>query len=367
MPSSPRERWLPPALAARGAAAHVVVALSGGVDSAVAALRLRAAGVGCSALFMKNWNEADPGAPCPWETDVADALQVCETLGLALNAVDLSAAYWSQVFEDFLAGYRAGRTPNPDVLCNREIKFRAFLDLATAAGADCIATGHYVRRDEVEGRYRLLCGRDPTKDQSYFLYMLDQAQLARALFPIGELTKPQVRAAARAAGLAPHAKPDSTGICFIGEQPFRQFLARYIAARPGPVVDLAGRQIGEHHGAVYYTLGQRQGLGIGGVRKDLERNVLVAVQGHDHPALLSTRLVASQLTWTAGTPPAPGLRLSARTRYRQPLQACTLEITAPDHAEVNFATPQRAVTPGQSVVLYADEECLGGGIIEGTA
>lgn len=367
--------WLPRATLARNPSPHVVVALSGGVDSAVACLRLREAGVKCSALFMKNWNEPTADGRCRWEQDVEDCLDVCDALGIELNTIDLSKEYWDGVFADFLAEYRAGRTPNPDVLCNREIKFKAFLDAARSVGGDLIATGHYVRSDCVDGRYRLLTGVDANKDQSYFLYTLGQAQLAAAVFPVGGLPKAEVRALARAAGLPVHDKKDSTGICFIGEQPFREFLARYVPAQPGAVETLDGQVIGRHHGTVYYTLGQRQGLGIGGVRgaaeapwfvaaKDLARNVLVVVQGHDHPALQSRALEARVLSWVAGEAPALPHRCAAKTRYRQKAQPCTLTRLVDDRLEVVFDQPQRAATPGQSVVFYDGECCLGGGIID---
>ena len=366
--------WLPRELLARNTNPHVVVALSGGVDSSVACLRLREAGLRCSALFMKNWNEPTEDGHCRWEQDVDDCLEVCEKLDIPLNTIDLSKAYWDGVFEDFLAEYRRGRTPNPDVLCNREIKFKAFLDAARKLGGDLIATGHYVRSDHVDGHWRLKTGVDGNKDQSYFLYTLGQGQLGNAMFPVGDLPKREVRALARAAGLATHEKKDSTGICFIGERRFREFLAQYVPAQPGPVMTEDGRVIGQHHGAVYYTLGQRQGLGIGGVRggieapwfvaaKDLEHNILTVVQGHDHPALQSQALLATDVSWVAGqAPPAP-ISCTAKTRYRQRAQPCTILAHDRDQLLVEFSAPQRAVTPGQSVVFYQDEVCLGGAII----
>lgn len=357
--------------------AHIVVAMSGGVDSSVAALELVRAGHRVSALFMKNWNEPLEDGRCRWEDDVADALAVCEHLGIELNTVDLSQVYWDGVFADFLAEYARGRTPNPDVLCNREVKFKAFLDHARAVGGSCVATGHYARiRRDADG-LRLLKGLDPNKDQSYFLYALGQAQLAATLFPVGELPKPAVRQRARDAGLVTHAKKDSTGICFIGEQRFRDFLSRFLPAQPGRIETLDGRTIGEHQGVIYYTLGQREGLGIGGVRgavegpwfvagKDVARNVLTVVQGHDHPALLSRGLEADSLSWVAGDAPALPLRCVAKTRYRQTDQPCTLESLVDGRLSVRFDTAQRAVTPGQSAVFYQDEVCLGGGIIDRT-
>ena len=374
MTSSHPPDWLPGALRAQHPEPHVVVALSGGVDSSVAALRIREAGLRCSALFMKNWNEPREDGRCRWEADVDDCLAVCEKLDIPLNTIDLSQAYWDGVFEDFLAQYRRGRTPNPDVLCNREIKFKAFLAAARSLGGDLIATGHYVRSTYVDTQWRLETGVDANKDQSYFLYTLGQQQLASCLFPIGELPKSEVRAQARAAGLVTHEKKDSTGICFIGERRFREFLAQYVPAQAGPVMTEDGRVIGQHHGAVYYTLGQREGLGIGGVRgaaqapwfvaaKDLQHNMLTVVQGHDHPALLSQALIATDLSWVADEPPALPLTCAAKTRYRQPAQVCTILAHQGDRLWVEFSAAQRAITPGQSVVFYQAEVCLGGGII----
>jgi tRNA-specific 2-thiouridylase len=364
---------------ASAAERHVVVAISGGVDSSVAALELVRAGHRVSALFMKNWHEPAADGRCRWEDDVADALEVCERLGIPLNTVDLSQAYWDGVFRNFLDEYARGRTPNPDVLCNREVKFKAFLEHARAVGGDVVATGHYARVDRgPDGTYRLLRGADANKDQSYFLYTLGQAQLAATCFPVGHLPKPAVRARAHAAGLVTHAKKDSTGICFIGEQGFREFLSRFLPAQRGEIRTLDGRLVGEHPGVVYYTLGQREGLGIGGVRgaaegpwfvvgKDVPRNRLVVAQGHDHPALLSHRLEADTLTWVAGEPPALPLRCTAKTRYRQTDQTCVVERVDDGRLTAVFEAPQRAVTPGQSVVFYAGDACLGGGIIDRTA
>ncbi|MGR8920886.1 MAG: tRNA 2-thiouridine(34) synthase MnmA [Gammaproteobacteria bacterium] len=379
MPRSGAEAALPAGFAERHGDPHVVVAMSGGVDSSVAAMLVKRAGLRCSALFMKNWNEPTDGGACHWEDDVADALAVCERLGIEINTIDLSAAYWDEVFDDFLTEYRRGRTPNPDVLCNREIKFKAFLEAARELGADLIATGHYVALGREGDAARLLRGADPGKDQSYFLYTLGQVQLEASLFPLGELTKPAVRALAREAGLATHEKKDSTGICFIGERRFREFLGRYVPATPGAIVTVDGRTIGEHAGAVFYTLGQRQGLGIGGVAgadqapwyvvdKDLASNTLVVAQGHDHPALLSSALTAGQVCWVADRPPPLPLAATAKVRYRQPDQPCRVsEGARPGTVVVHFEQPQRAVTPGQSVVFYDGRECLGGGIIEARA
>lgn len=354
---------------------RVVVGLSGGVDSSVAALLLREQGYEVHAVFMKNWEESfDPGY-CSAGEDLADAREVCETLGIPLHTVNFSAEYRDRVFRHFLAEYQAGRTPNPDVLCNREIKFKVFLDHARRLGADRIATGHYARRLEVAGRQHLLKGSDPDKDQSYFLYTLGQAQLARVLFPIGELRKRQVRELARAAGLVNYAKPDSTGICFIGERHFRAFLSQYLPAQPGEIRTLDGTRIGTHQGLMYYTLGQRQGLGIGGragstgepwyvVDKRLADNVLVVAQGHDPPPLFHHWLTASQLHWVAGAAPPVPFVCQAKTRYRQADQGCILETLEAAGCRVRFVQPQRAMTPGQSVVFYQEGECLGGGVIE---
>ena len=352
----------------------VVVGLSGGVDSSVTAARLCEAGLAVSAVFMKNWNEPTEAGHCRWEDDVADALAVCERLGIPLNTVDLSQAYWDGVFEDFLAEYARGRTPNPDILCNREVKFKAFLDHARTVGGAFIATGHYARIGRAEGEYQLLKGLDPGKDQSYFLYTVGQAQLAASLFPVGDLPKQEVRARARALGLVTHDKKDSTGICFIGEQRFRSFLSRFLPAQPGLIRSLDGRVLGEHQGVFYYTLGQREGLRIGGVRgavegawyvadKDVAANELRVVQGHDHPALLSRSLEADTLSWVSGVQPVDPLRCRAKTRYRQPDQDCTVTLLDAHRVRVVFDHPQRAVTPGQSVVFYQDDRCLGGGII----
>jgi tRNA-specific 2-thiouridylase len=349
----------------------VVVGMSGGVDSAVAALLLKRHGHDVTGLFMKNWEEDDTAEYCSAAEDLESATAVCEHLGIPLRAVNFSAEYWDRVFSYFLAEYRAGRTPNPDVLCNREIKFKAFLEHALTLGADKIATGHYARVEESSERWRLLKARDANKDQTYFLYLLGQHELAHTLFPVGELTKPEVRELAQREGLPNHDRRDSTGICFIGERKFKEFLARYLPAQPGEMRTLAGALKGRHDGAMYYTIGQRHGLGIGGegeawyvVGKDTERNVLYVEQGEHHPALYREQLAAGQVHWI-GAAPEPAKRLTAKTRYRQPDQSCRI---APNDADltVTFETPQRAVTPGQSVVFYDGEECLGGGIIERT-
>jgi tRNA-specific 2-thiouridylase len=354
---------------------RVVVGLSGGVDSSVAALLLVEQGYEVHGVFMKNWEESFETGYCAAAEDLDDAQAVCDTLGIPLHAVNFTTEYRERVFRYFLEEYRQGRTPNPDVLCNTEIKFRAFLDHARRLGASAIATGHYVRRSEEGGRQHLFKGCDPGKDQSYFLYGLNQQQLASARFPVGDWLKSAVRERAAAAGLVTHAKKDSTGICFIGERRFREFLNRYLPAQPGPIHTVEGQHTGEHAGLMFHTIGQRQGLGIGGQRggsgepwyvvgKDLEHNILIVAQGHHHPALFHRRLRAAQLHWIAGEAPVLPLTCMAKIRYRQPDQLCRVEALAEDHVEVCFAEPQRAITPGQSVVFYQNDECLGGGVIE---
>ena len=354
-----------------------MVGLSGGVDSSVAALLLQRQGFVVEGLFMKNWDEDDTESYCSAAEDLADAEAVAHQLDIPLHTVNFSAEYWDRVFEYFLAEYRAGRTPNPDVLCNREIKFRAFLDHALSLGADAIATGHYARTTRGPAGVEMLRAADREKDQTYFLYMLDQQQLRQARFPLGELQKEAVRELARSAGFPNHKKRDSTGICFIGERKFSEFLRRFLPAQPGPIVTVGGKPIGTHQGLMYYTLGQRKGLGIGGradssptpwfvVDKELQQNRLVVAQGHDHPRLLKRSLSAGQLHWVAGTPPSLPLKCQARIRHRQPLQACEISTLPADQCQVSFERPQRAVTPGQSVVFYQRQVCLGGGTIEQT-
>ena len=390
---------------------RVVVGLSGGVDSAVTAWLLKQQGHEVVGIFMKNWEADDDDAYCASNLDFVDAAAVADVIGIEIEHVNFAADYKDRVFTEFLREYQAGRTPNPDVLCNAEIKFKAFLDHAMRLGAEMIATGHYARIRRVpansrmpggpddespagaddgarvrerEGRFELLKGADPLKDQSYFLHRLTQAQLSRTLFPVGELPKTEVRRIAAEAGLPVAAKKDSTGICFIGERPFREFLGRYLANTPGTIVDDRGRTIGQHVGLSFYTLGQRKGIGIGGLkargaargggdhgawfvaRKDMATNTLVAVQGHDHPWLLSTVLTTGGASWIAGRPP-DGTSLAAKTRYRQTDARCECEVMAVEQFTLYFETAQWAVTPGQSAVLYDGEVCLGGGFIDVTS
>ena len=355
----------------------IMVGLSGGVDSSVAALLLQRQGHEVNAMFMHNWDDPDgTSSACQADEDRKDATRIAGQLGIPIHIRDFSKNYWDDVFRHFLDEYAAGRTPNPDVLCNREIKFKTFLQAAIDLGAECIATGHYARIREREGRYQLLRSRDPGKDQSYFLHTLGQQQLARVHFPIGALHKPEVRDLARQAGFATHDKKDSTGVCFIGERNFRQFLSHYLPARPGPILDTRGRTLGEHPGALYFTLGQRQGLGLGGIQgadqtpwyvvdKDVARNTLVVAQGDAGRWLDARRLHASQLSWVTEAPPGEIFSCTAKTRYRQPDQSCRVQIME-NHCEVIFEQAQRAPTPGQAVVFYAEELCLGGATIEAT-
>ena len=343
----------------------VVVGMSGGVDSSVAALLLKRQGHEVVGLFMKNWEDDDDDEYCSTRQDLIDAAAAADVIGIDLEAVNFSAEYKDRVFAEFLREYSAGRTPNPDVLCNAEIKFKAFLDHAMRLGAERIATGHYARTDGA----RLLKGSDGQKDQSYFLHRLTREQLSRVLFPVGELKKSEVRRLALEAGLPNHAKKDSTGICFIGERPFREFLNRYLPRTPGKIIDEKGRQLGEHIGLAFYTIGQRKGIGLGGpgepwyvAEKRLKENELVVVRGHDHPLLLKKSLEAADASWIAGAP-SEGVNLSGKTRYRQADSPCTLSRVFDSEIKVDFPAPQWAVTPGQSVVLYDGEACLGGGII----
>jgi tRNA-uridine 2-sulfurtransferase len=349
----------------------VVVGLSGGVDSSVAAWLLKEQGFDVIGLFMKNWEDDDDEEYCSSRQDLIDAVSVADIIGIDVESVNFSAEYKERVFSNFLTEYKAGRTPNPDVLCNAEIKFRAFLDHAVEMGADAIATGHYAQVRETDGRFELLKAEDGTKDQSYFLHRLNQEQLSKTRFPLGQIYKRDVRKLAKKLGLPNFDKKDSTGICFIGERPFREFLSRYLPDRPGDIATIEGDTIGTHDGLMYYTIGQRHGIGIGGkgdpwyvAAKDIDANRLVVVQGHDHPALLSSALVATDLSWISGIPPHTHWVYGAKTRYRQKDAPCAVESVDQVSCEVRFAEAQWAVTPGQSAVVYESRVCLGGGIIK---
>jgi tRNA-specific 2-thiouridylase len=360
---------------------RVIVGMSGGVDSSVAAWLLKRQGVEVVGVFMKNWEDDDTDEYCTSREDLVDAAAVADVIGIELEAVNFAAEYRDRVFAHFLREYQGGRTPNPDVLCNNEIKFRAFLDHALALGADGIATGHYARVDASEdgsGRVELSKAVDSSKDQSYFLHRLSQTQLAPVQFPLGMLKKREVRAMAKREGIPTWGKKDSTGICFIGERPFRDFLARYLPRVPGPIVTPEGRTVGRHEGLAYYTLGQRQGLGVGGTRggdgapwfvagKDPARNALIAVQGHDHPLLFRREVDAIDVHWIAGHPPRLPARLAAKTRYRMPDAPCEVTATAGGGIRAAFDLPQWAPTPGQYLVLYDGDVCLGGGVITAAA
>ena len=361
---------------AQNATKKVICGMSGGVDSSVSAFILQQQGYQVEGLFMKNWEEDDDTDYCTAAADLADAQAVCDKLDIKLHKINFAAEYWDNVFEHFLSEYKAGRTPNPDILCNKEIKFKAFLEYAAEdLGANYIATGHYVRRRGADDNAQLLRGLDANKDQSYFLYTLSSKQVGQSLFPVGDIEKPIVRAIAEDLGLITAKKKDSTGICFIGERKFKDFLARYLPAQPGNIRTVEGDIIGRHDGLMYHTLGQRKGLGIGGVKgaseeawyvveKDLVNNELIVAQGHDHSALLSTGLIAQQLHWVDRQPIREPLRCTVKTRYRQTDVPCVIEPIDDESIKVIFDEPQIAVTPGQSAVFYLDEVCLGGGIIE---
>jgi len=355
----------------------VIVGMSGGVDSSVSALLLMQQGYQVEGLFMKNWDEDDGTEYCTAKEDLADAQAVCDKLGIHLHTANFAAEYWDNVFEHFLEEYKAGRTPNPDILCNREIKFKAFLEYAIELGADFIATGHYVRRGERDGKTRLLKGLDKNKDQSYFLHQVGQVEIEKTLFPVGELEKPEVRKLAEEHDLITHNKKDSTGICFIGERRFSDFLKQYLPAQPGKIETPKGDVIGEHSGLMYYTIGQRQGLQIGGLKdypeepwfvagKDLDRNVLIAVQGKQNDLLFTDWLTADEIFWINGEEPQLPYNCTAKVRYRQTDQTCTIERHGEHGYKIRFAEPQRAITPGQSVVIFDQDICLGGGVIEHT-
>ena len=356
----------------------VIVGMSGGVDSSVSAYLLQQQGYQVEGLFMKNWEDDDNDEYCAAAEDLADAQAVCDKLGIELHAINFSAEYWDNVFEYFLAEYKAGRTPNPDILCNKEIKFKAFLQFASEVlSADYIAMGHYVsRRQKADGTFEMLRGLDSNKDQSYFLYTLDHEQVSRSLFPVGELEKPEVRRIAEEQDLITANKKDSTGICFIGERKFTEFLSKYLPAQPGKIESVDGEEIGEHQGLMYHTLGQRKGLHIGGMKnnnsqepwyvvdKDMKRNVLLVAQGHNHPRLFSEGLMASQIHWVSRQPLTQPLRCTVKTRYRQTDVPCLVTPIGEDQIEVTFDKPELAVTPGQSAVFYLDDVCLGGAIID---
>jgi tRNA-specific 2-thiouridylase len=349
---------------------RVVIGMSGGVDSSVAALVLKEAGYDVIGVFMKNWDDRDESGVCSAEADYDDVRRVCDAIDIPYYTVNFEREYWDRVFVYFLEEYKRGRTPNPDVMCNKEIKFKAFLDKAMQLEADYLATGHYAQIGRAGGLFTLLRGKDGNKDQSYFLYTLGQMQLSKTLFPIGTLTKKEVRDKALRANLATARKKDSTGICFIGEKDFKAFLSQYLPAQPGEIRTLTGELKGHHQGLMYHTLGQRKGLGIGGagepwfvVGKDLATNTLLVAQGQDHPALFSAGLFAVDLSWVSGQPPAASFSCTAKFRYRQPDQKVRVHLQ-PGGADVEFQDPQRAITPGQAVVFYQGELCLGGGTIE---
>ena len=352
----------------------IIVGISGGVDSSVTALTLKEQGYDIEALFMKNWHDDNENGGCSWEADVEDALQVCEKLNIPINTIDLSTEYWDSVFSSVLDDFKQGLTPNPDILCNQEIKFRAFMDHALELGADKIATGHYARVTNNNNSYQLHKGLDSNKDQSYFLCRLTQDQLSKSLFPIGDLNKTDVRSIARKNKITVHDKKDSTGICFIGERPFKEFLTRYIPVKKGLIKTKDGKTLGEHDGVYFYTIGQRQGLGIGGisgsanapwyvVAKDNDLNILYIAQGKDNEMLYSRGLIAGNIHWINNPPRETPYQCQAKTRYRQKDQACIIRTLYDKTAEVEFLSPQKAITPGQYIVFYDTDTCLGGGVI----
>jgi tRNA-specific 2-thiouridylase len=354
---------------------RVIVGLSGGVDSSLAALLLKEQGYAVEGLFMKNWEEDDTEDYCSAAADIAEAEAVCNLLSIPLHTINFAAEYWDRVFAYFLKEYQAGRTPNPDVLCNKEIKFKIFLEYVLQRGADFLATGHYAGKSFMDNRYQLLKSTDKNKDQTYFLYTLGQQQLTKTLFPLASLSKPEVRTIAKQAGFPNHDKKDSTGICFIGERKFKCFLKKYLPAQPGMIETQNGKYVGQHDGLMFYTIGQRQGLGIGGLKcseltpwyvadKALDRNALIVVQGHDHPALYSNMLTCSQLHWVGEESLVFPFECTAKIRYRQLETPCCLTRLAENQIQVEFKEAQWAITPGQSIVFYQGEYCLGGGVID---
>lgn len=350
--------------------------MSGGVDSSVAAFLLCEQGFHVEGLFMKNWEEDDDNEYCAAEKDLADAKQICEKLNIRLHTVNFSSEYWDLVFEHFIKEYKSGRTPNPDIICNKEIKFRAFLDYAIKMGADLIATGHYARCENKNSFPVLMKSFDKEKDQTYFLHTLDSQQLGYTLFPLGELNKNNVRSIAKNNNFNVHSKKDSTGICFIGERKFKEFLKRYVHTSPGKILTLDGKDVGKHDGIMFYTIGQRHGLGIGGqqdssedpwyvAEKDVDNNILYVVQGHNHEALFHSKAIIHNMHWIGEKVPSDTFNLSAKIRYRQTDMSCKIEYKDKETLLVLFESPQWAMTPGQSIVFYDNDICLGGGIIEG--